>query len=202
MAASDAATEAAAAAAAAGCYLLTGGADASIKCWTLADWLPSPAGQAAATACPASAAGAEFFTLQGLLPNPDTAAVGQGQIYELQAAQNGTQQAQHEERAAQQQQEQHEERAAQQQQQQQQDGSPAASRDSRAEWARCLALASNACCTNTSSKGSSGSSSGSGSSQPWRRRWLYIATNRGLVHRVQLPGGRLTYIPANSCKEL
>ena len=193
MATSDAASEAAAAAAAAGCYLLTGGADASIKCWTLADWLPSPVGQAAAAACPASAAGAEFFTLQGLPPNPDAAAVGQGQIYELQAVQHGTQQAQHEGQAVQQLQEQQ-----QQQQQQQQDGSPAAARDSRAEWARCLALASDAGCTSTS--GSDGSSSGSRSSQRWRRRWLYVATNRGLVHRVQLPGGISTSNLANRCK--
>ena len=53
--------------------------------------------------------------------------------------------------------------------------------DSRAEWVRCLALAS-------SSQGSGGGSDGCRGEQQ-RQRWLYVATNRGLLHRVHLPGG-------------
>ncbi len=170
VAAAATAQEAASAAAAAGCYLLTGGADASIKCWTLADWLPSPA----AAACPASAAGAELCTLQGLPPCPEATAVGQCRSYEPPAAQHSVQQTQQDAGALQ-----------KQQQEQQADAGAVTARDSRTEWARCLALASNV----RWSSGDGGSNSCcSGSQQPRRRRQLYVATNRGLVHRVQLPG--------------
>lgn len=164
--------DAAAAVSAAGCYLLTGGADASIKCWTLADWLPATAAPEAATAKSAPAAAAECFTLQGLPPCPDATEVGQSRCYGLQPAQRSTQQA-------------HQAGQSQQEQQVQEGGGSATARDSRAEWARCLALAS----SSSSSGGDSASgSSGGGMSRRWRRRWLYVATNRGLVHRVQLPG--------------
>ena len=185
-AAAGTAQEAASAAAAAGCYLLTGGADASIKCWTLADWLPSPA----AAACPAPAAGAEFYTLQGLPPCPEATAVGQCRSYELLAAQHSAQQAQQDDGAQQ-----------ELQQGQQAEAGAVTARDSRAEWARCLALASDvrwsagsgggsssSANSNSSGGGSSSSSSGGPSPQPCQQRQLYVATNRGLVHRVQLPG--------------
>ena len=110
----------------------------------------------------AAAAAAECLTLQGLPPCPEAAEVGQGRSYEPQALQPPVQQ---------------------ETEAQQPEARPTGSRDSRAEWARCLALASGSC--------GRGSSSSGGAVQPWRRRWLYVATNRGLVHRVQLPGGLL-----------
>jgi hypothetical protein len=79
---------------------------------------------------------------------------------------------------------QHQQLLLQQQQQdgeQEQAGGAQAHSDSRAEWVRCLALAS-------SSQGSVGGRDSCRGEQQGQR-WLYVATNRGLLHRVHLPGG-------------
>lgn len=68
--------------------------------------------------------------------------------------------------------------AAQQQQQQKDVHS-----ESRTEWVRCLAMAE--------MSGSVGSAAGSSNGRLTRsrRRCVYVGTNRGLLHRVHLPGG-------------
>lgn len=138
-----------AATAAARCFIFTGGADSSIKCWRLADWLPlaapTPATAALQRCTPAAAA--QCFALRGTPPDPATVEAGQVWVPachpELRPA------------------------------------TEAGTLDSKAEWARQLALASSC------GPGSGGSGSGT---QPWRQRWLYVSTNQGLLHRVRLPG--------------
>jgi hypothetical protein len=176
----------AAAAAAAGCYLLTGGADSSIKCWRLADWLPGlDAGAAPRSGLPAGSA-ADCFMLQGVPPPPAVAALGCGATYGG-AGQQPTpvscpdrRQQQQEAQGPQQESELQErqlgvgtwagsERRAQ--------AGAAAPRDSRGEWVRCLAMAAADC--------------GGGDGRGRRRRLLWLGTNRGLLHRVTLPGAPL-----------
>eukprot|EP00887_Chlorella_sp_A99_P003684 scaffold7.g3684.t1 len=150
-------------------FLVTGGADGGLKCWRLADWLPSSAsaqvaaGAGAAQAAPAAATPArpllvQSFALQGALPDP--AAVGTGRSWTVLRHAHGapgssssSSSAGHVEEI----------RPPHQQQDAAATPPPPAERrhDSKGEWVRCLALAG--------------------------QRLLLVATNRGLLHRVLLP---------------
>ena len=142
-----------AAAAAARCFVLTGGADSAIKCWRLADWLPSavPVADVAAPQLSPAAVAAQCFALRGTPPDPAAVEVGRAVTPTCEPALSPT--------------------------------AVAGTWDSRSEWVRQLALAS---C------GASDDGGRASQMQPWRRRWLYVATNQGLLHRVRLPGEALT----------
>ena len=167
---------AAAAAAAAGCHLFTGGADGSIKCWRLDEWLPPPA--VLAGPLPPTV---ECFMLHGLPPQPAADChCGSGRSYGWQ----------HHHRQAQQQ-------LAAEAASSEANGQAATTSggvepalpppgDSRAEWVRCLALASAV----PGTKSSFSFEEDHSSNRHPRLHWLYVGTNRGAVHRVTLPGRR------------
>ena len=159
-----------------GRLLLTGGADSSVKCWYLPDWLPpgalaaleggsgrEPDGPAAASSSGAGGSrdgggcgslpdclALSYELLLGL-PRPDGCAVGAVASVQHEAGRLALPL-----------------QLQQEGQGQAAGGGGAEARkrglavDSKAEWVRCLVLAG--------------------------RRVLYVATNRGLIHRVWLPG--------------
>ncbi|KAL4446854.1 hypothetical protein ABPG77_008098 [Micractinium sp. CCAP 211/92] len=178
--------EAAAAAAAARCVLFTSGADGSIKTWHLSDWLPAGTGSsidaAASSSCDGGCGGstlgsaAESFRLRGMPLDPAFTSVGSSAGYGWAHAREQCGPASG-------------------------GADTAAGRDSRSEWVRCLALAPTPVpAANSSARVGTGVAvqqrdrpGGQPGGRQGTQRLLYVATNRGLLHRVHLPDAELQH---------